>query len=249
MIKEQRHEKILEYLKENKSVSNKELTILLKCSNDTVRRDITFLNQKGYINKLHGGISLVEQKSSLLFEDRSISNILKKQQIGNKIIDYISNGDTIGITSGTTNIEISKIIYKNFDSMTIVTNSIKIASIFCGKDFKVILPGGILDKNEYSLNGPIFNENIGALHLNASIICINALSYDKGLMDFRINEISSIKAILAASSKKYLAIDSTKFDKTSLYTFEELENLDLLFTDDSLDNNIKIKYSKKIAII
>ena len=55
MLTEERYSIILERVKQNKSVKLLELCELLKASESTIRRDLTVLDERGLLKKVHGG--------------------------------------------------------------------------------------------------------------------------------------------------------------------------------------------------
>ncbi|MFA7376990.1 MAG: DeoR family transcriptional regulator, partial [Acholeplasmataceae bacterium] len=61
-IKE-RQKRILEIINTKKTITNKELLHLLFISEATLRRDLTELDQKGLIERTHGGASMIESSN------------------------------------------------------------------------------------------------------------------------------------------------------------------------------------------
>ena len=55
MLQAERHHKINELLKENGSILVNDLSLMLNISKETIRRDLAFLEKKGYLNRTHGG--------------------------------------------------------------------------------------------------------------------------------------------------------------------------------------------------
>lgn len=63
MLTEERYSIILERVKQNKSVKLLELCELLKASESTIRRDLTVLDERGLLKKVHGGAISAEEHS------------------------------------------------------------------------------------------------------------------------------------------------------------------------------------------
>lgn len=55
LLTEERYEKILKTVKQNRSVKLPELCAMLNASESTVRRDLSALDERGLIKKVHGG--------------------------------------------------------------------------------------------------------------------------------------------------------------------------------------------------
>ena len=71
MLTEQRYEKILALLEENKSITVSEITELLGISESTARRDITALDRAGRLTKVFGGAVLAD--SSLVTHEPTVA--------------------------------------------------------------------------------------------------------------------------------------------------------------------------------
>ena len=56
MIIYERQETILNYLKQNRVSTIKELSKIVWSSESSVRRDIKVLEQKGYVKQIYGGV-------------------------------------------------------------------------------------------------------------------------------------------------------------------------------------------------
>ena len=80
----------------------------------------------------------------------------EKIEIANIATRYISEGQSIALNDSTTNVEIAKNIRNKFTNLTVVTNSLVIATELANnKGIKVILAGGILDNKEYAFYGQL----------------------------------------------------------------------------------------------
>ena len=84
MLTEERHSFILKQVNQNKSVTLTELCELLGASESTIRRDLTALDERGLLKKVHGGavstdsgsLNLVEhdvESKSKLFTEEKIA--------------------------------------------------------------------------------------------------------------------------------------------------------------------------------
>lgn len=63
MLTPERHERILQKLREYKTITVQELTVQLNCSESTIRRDLSALDAEGLLKKIHGGATLLVKKA------------------------------------------------------------------------------------------------------------------------------------------------------------------------------------------
>ena len=81
MLTEERYSIILERVKQNKSVKLLELCELLKASESTIRRDLTVLDERGLLKKVHGGAISAEEHSFNPEEQDVESKSMKSLQL------------------------------------------------------------------------------------------------------------------------------------------------------------------------
>ncbi|RKX80738.1 MAG: alkaline phosphatase, partial [Spirochaetes bacterium] len=127
MLPQQRRMKIIDLLKEEGSARVKYLSNLLSVSEPTIRQDLERLEKEGLIIREHGGAylkSLPEQVKSLTLQHTE--NMDKKKLIGRRAAEYIDNGNSIILDSGTTVTEIAKNL-EHKENLRIITTSLNIA--------------------------------------------------------------------------------------------------------------------------
>ena len=126
MLKEERHQYILNRLNENYRVYITALSQELGVSDDTLRRDLIDLDEQGLLTKVHGG-AIAKSGISHLFVDRLNLGIVEKQEIASKVIPLFQPGDIVLIDGGTSNLEVARQIPANME-LTIYTNSFPIVN-------------------------------------------------------------------------------------------------------------------------
>jgi DeoR family transcriptional regulator, fructose operon transcriptional repressor len=245
MLQEERLIRIVDFLKANGAAKLSDLCSLNSVSIDTVRRDIDRLEKSDVIKKVHGGAVLKNNDNSqLAFDGRTINNLHAKKELASHIPKYVSDGQTIALNSGTTNIEIARYLAENYSRLTIITNNLRIVEILASaKQFNIILLGGIFDVNEYSVYGKQCERDILQYNINLAVISVNAISIAKGLTDFRMNEIPIIQNMIASSEHAIVAADSSKFERIAYMNICPLGEIDAVITDSGLSPEIAERYT------
>lgn len=145
MFKDERQHWILDKLNTQKKVSLVILSQELNVSYDSIRRDIIELEEKGLLKKVHGGAISntylpVRVRQAIGIPNTEISAIAKKAQ------RLFSNGQTILMDGGTTNLYIAEQLPRTLE-LTIITNSTQLAtSLVNHPKVDVILLGGTFHK-------------------------------------------------------------------------------------------------------
>ncbi len=254
MLKKERHEKILELLKERKVVKLKELASHFDISLVTIRRDVDELEKEGLIKKIYGGIMYNEEvvKYEKTHSKRASQNIELKRKIAHIAKDLVFPGETLFLDASTTVLEFAKTIVDSKEDINIITNGIYTALAFTqGKDITVNLIGGILKYSTFSLIGPSAEDNIDKLFADKTFISTKALCIEKeGIFEADMYEAEIKKKMIKNSNQVILLVDSTKWGKRSLIKSCELGDIDIIITDKKpSENELKVLYELGIKVI
>ena len=109
-MKQNRINKIEEYLIRTKVASITELCSTFNVSQNTIRRDINELCERGIASKVYGGIMLNKENEVIPYNKRSIRNLDEKITLAKLTSRFIENGETIYIDSGTSTVNILRYI-------------------------------------------------------------------------------------------------------------------------------------------
>src|SRR6202020_2944054 len=95
------------------------------------RRDLETLARAGLIEKVHGGAVLPGSPSSHEpgFEAKSVLEQPQKEAIGRAAAELVTPGTAIALSAGTTTFALAQQLL-DVPGLTIVTNSVRVASIF-----------------------------------------------------------------------------------------------------------------------
>ena len=141
------------------------------------------------------------------------------------------------------------IVFKK-DNITVITNNLAAINILIQNPaIKIVSIGGIIDSQEKSTYGTTCEQEFGQYFPDIAFLSINAINYKDGFTDFRISEIGIIKLLSQRSEKVIAIMDSSKIGKRSKQKVLNLDNVDLLLTDDNISPILKEKYKNKGLLI
>ena len=237
MLQEERFSNIIELLKINKTAKVNELAKINKVSVDTVRRDLEVLEGYGILERVRGGAVWKDANNTRnIYGMRVTVNSDKKMQIAENVGKVIDEGQTVVIGSGSTTVEIAKYMAANYKRLTVITNDLDIVKILSHKErFNIIIPGGLYDAQEHAIYGEQCETEIEQYNADVCILAVNSISFEKGISDFRLNQIETLKKMISISERVVIAADSTKFGKTACMRVCGIEDIDTLLCDSSLD--------------
>lgn len=243
MFSFERHDSIMKLLHENKQVTVLELSKILNASVSTIRNDLTKLEKNGLLTKTHGGAILPKGDDRYVsFSDRLLKNNSEKEAIANLAVTHISDGQCIILDASSTSLFLAKKLH-NFNRLTVITNGLYTAlELKDNPNINVILTGGLVSKNSYSLEGLLGQGLIKSIHADICFVSAKGFTVNEGLTDFNIYE-AELKKLLVQRSKKLIALlDNSKLDIISVASFAKIENIDLLITDSNASNDLVNRY-------
>ena len=238
MLAEQRRARILEIVSERGSVSVSDLHRRLKVSQETVRRDITRLDQDGRLRKTHGG-ALALDHAEPVFDERMSVNIDGKRAIGKLAAEMAPDDSTLLIDSGTTTLCMADYLTDR-RRLTVVTNDIHIAQRLGGRnDNKVLLTGGEFLASEGALLGRDATAMMANYYPDFTFVGATAMAAHPWLMDYSREAAELRTQMLSQARTKVLLCDHTKFGKTAPVKVAGLEGVHIIITDIALMPEMK----------
>lgn len=232
MLAIERRNAILARLSVEGKVVVSDLSREFSVTEETIRRDLEKLDQDGLAKKTYGGAVKVDNFNiDLPFHIRKQSNIEKKQKIATIIADMIHDGDYIMLDASSTALTVVKsILHKK--KITIITNSIEILLELCNKpEWTVISTGGTLKEGGLSLVGYQAEKMVSGFHVDIAICSCKGVDLNIGVTDSNERDSEIKKAFFSSATRKVLAVDSTKFDKTSFVKVCSMNDIDTVVTD------------------
>lgn len=240
MFIEERHEKILQMLKEKKRVEVQELSELFEVSEDTIRRDLRIMEQKGKVHRTYGGAILPDKVNSYenFIVRENIQNDVK-QSIASLAQSFIQERDTLLLDGSTTVAKIVPLLsgYKN---LTVITNSITIAYDILHQcpNINLHIIGGIV-RNDIGNSISIESlKDIEKLYVDKVFLSACSISLKGELTTPIIEDAHVKKAMLNAGREVYILADSSKFGQKSLMEFGKIKPEYTIISDSDLPDDI-----------
>lgn len=232
MLNEERRRSIVERVNRTGRVIVNDLAREFGTSEITIRRDLEILHQRGAVYRTHGGALPIQTSSdadrSLI--ERELQHPREKLRIAQAAASLVQEGFSVLLDSGSTTTAIARQL-RNFKHLTVITNAINIASELSGTSVDVVLTGGILRKNSFSLVGPLAEQSLQ--HLKADILFLGVEGIDArfGLSTPNMLEAELNRAMVTAAHQVVAVCDSSKFGRRSLSTIVPIEAIHQIITD------------------
>ncbi len=245
MFAEERKLKIIDLLSQNKKVTVAELVHLFNVSSATIRSDLRDLNNKGQIIRTHGGAIIesgpgFEQET----EQKRDLNLAAEQQIARIAIELINDGDTVIFDTGTTTVELAKLLSKR-RRVTAVTNDLEIARCLGEMDsISVLMLGGEVRKKFHCTVGAAGIKMLAQLSVDKAFMDTNSLSISNGASTPNIQQAETKKAMISSAKKVILLCSSRRLGKDSFAHFASLDQIDTLVIE-QIEESEKFEFQER----
>ena len=235
LFAEERQRLILEKLKKDSKVLVQDLAESFSVSQATIRTDLKELENAGALIRTHGGaIPMLRVGFEQNTQQKQVTHIKERQRIAEAGLDFIRDGDTIAIDTGTTTYEFAKLLNTK-NNLTIVTNDLLIATLLEDTtDFNIIMLGGRIRHGFHCTIGSMVLDQVGDINVDTAFICGNAFNLERGFMTPSAEHAEIKKGMKEIASKTIMLMGSHKFGSLSLYTFARLSDIDVWITDSGI---------------
>jgi DeoR family transcriptional regulator of aga operon len=233
----QRHEQILSRLQEAGEVTIEELCTQLGASVVTIRRDLDELEQRSLLKRTHGGATPIGPlfyepfKKDPSFQDKIGSFAEEKRRIARRASEMITPGATIALTGGTTTTEIIRCL-NAVSGITIVTNTVNVAmELSSRKDIDVVVTGGHLRGNWFTLIGPLATASAALLFADIMFLGVDGIELNQGLTCTHAQEAEVLRMLARHSKHLVVVADSSKIGSVSKWLLCPTAEIHEIITD------------------
>ena len=229
----ERHNRIMEIMRQQNAVSVSALASLMKVSEVTIRKDLTFLEEQHLLYRVHGSAILVNRYTN----DRSIAEkeqlyTDEKRAIGIYAASLVMPRDTIMITSGTTTQAFAREISVS-EHLTVITSTFSVASTLAVKsNVDVIQLGGMVRESSMSVLGPFAEQMLSDLSCSKLFLGVDGVDFEYGLTTTNHMEANLHKMMVEDAQKVIVLADSSKFSRRGYSKICNLDRVDQIITDD-----------------
>lgn len=222
----------------------------------TLRRDLSYLESKGYLVRTHGGAVSRDKFRREGEEDaysmRSRENREAKIAIAEKAAGFVEKGRSVYLDAGSTIMQLAKLLKD--DTYTIITSAVNTALELMKKPrISVFVPGGLVNPNTLSCSGPSALDVLSQVNIDLAFMSASGFSIDRGFTVSNMNECELKRNVIRKANKVFLLMDTGKFNKDLAFTFADLDDIDYLVCEDRSKLEIgeaeKIFSAKKVILL
>jgi DeoR family fructose operon transcriptional repressor len=203
----------------------------LEVSGESIRKDLAVLEERGLLNRVHGGAISVRE---LTFEprvDQRTGNAKEKDAIARAAVGHVTASTSLLLDAGSTTAALATLLSAEHTGL-VCTNSLPIALALANRAHSnVRMLGGAVRRPTLAGVGRTTLDAMAAVNVDIAFLGTNGISLERGLTTPDEDEALVKNRMLATARRRILLADSSKFGLESLCRHADLVDIDLLITD------------------
>lgn len=230
-MKDSRRKQMEALVARQKSATMEELRQAFGVSMNTVRSDVAYLVQTGAVEKIYGGVRVVQHQQVPLFTQRTELRCDAKRAIARQAERLIGDNDIIFIDSGTTAMHLIDFL-DPVKHVTVITGNLYVVTQAYSKpNVEVIVLPGSMNRRTNSVADVSTLEFLGRYHYGKAFMGVSGISPYGKLNVSTYIEYELKKLAVRQSQRAYLLADASKFGGGSLMSYGLLSDMEEVITD------------------
>lgn len=232
-----RQKTILQTLQSSGPVSIGELCRLLDASLATVRRDLKGLEDRALLRRTRGGavpmgpLFYEPFRHDSSFQEKLGSFADEKRRIARAAAQLVKPGTTVALSGGTTTTELVR-SFMTVPGITVITNTVNVAmELSACKNIEVIVTGGMLRGNWFTLVGPLANMAAQMVYADIMFLGVDGISVDFGLSCSNPQEAEYLRIMAQRAKRRVVVTDHSKLGVQSQWMLCPVREIETIITD------------------
>ena len=240
-----RHTKILNLISDRKKITVAELSEILHVSEVTMRKDLSLLEKNNLLRRSHGFAMMTETDD---VGSRIVFNYEIKKRIAQKVLETIEDGETVMIESGSCCALLAEEIVTNRRDVTIITNSVFIAS-FIRKivGTHLILLGGDFQNEAQVMVGPLVKKCVQNFFVD-KFFCGTDGFNDSGAMSGDLMRAEAVRNMAEVAKRTIILTESKKFSQLGVVNLLPYEQISAIYTDKEIKTAAAQNLKDKLVV-
>ena len=172
-------------------------------------------------------------QSEVGFDLRLRLEIERKQAIARAAAAIVEEGEAVALDASTTAYYLA-LELRTKRELVVITNGLLVATALAdAPGITVLVTGGMLRLSAMSLVGDLGTDVLRTTRINKGFLGARGLSLERGLMDLNPDEVRIKQKMASACEQVYGILDGTKWHRSALLAFVDVEHLTGIVTDSS----------------
>ena len=239
MYAAERQQRIMADARRDGRVEVAALADALNVTPETVRRDLTALERRGTLRRVHGGaipVDRLELEPTLATRTGRLTE--EKRRIAAAALEQVPTEGTVILDAGSTTLAVADLFPRDGD-VTVLTNSVAAAAVLTANPgVTLYLIGGRIRGVTGAAVGEWALAALRDICVDVAFLGTNGFSTARGLTTPDQSEALVKRAMVGAARRRVLVSDSTKSADDHLHRFADLADVEQIITDTGLDADV-----------
>lgn len=228
--KTDRHDRILSELDTNPTIRAAQLAGLLGVSAETVRRDLSELDDTGRLKRTYGGAVRTRTFEPALAE-RSKLHIPERDRIAQRAVEHTGDAISMFIGGGATTLHFARALRGINRRLTVLTPAFSIAmELSTNPMIEVMALPGIVEPKEGLVHGAETLKCIRQFRTPITVVGASGVD-EQGISEALMNAAQVYSAMIDCADQTLILADASKFGHRSLQQIIRWNSTTCLITD------------------
>jgi DeoR family fructose operon transcriptional repressor len=199
---------------------------------ETIRRDLSDMQQRKLLRRVHGGAVPVERiNHEPMLAARDVVNAEEKLRIATKAVEEVPERGSMIIDSGSTTQRLADVFPVERD-VHVVTNSLMMALTLGRRGVRTLtVLGGAVRTNTLAMVDDTTRSGLQDMAVDVLFISCDGLSFQHGLTTPYREERMIKRAMIERAHRVVAMVDASKFGNVQMFSFAAFDDIDVLVTD------------------
>lgn len=211
-----------------------ELADMFEVTPETIRRDLSELERRRLVRRVHGGaISIDRFRSEPAIAEKATVMATEKDAIAEAAVSFVPERGSVLLDAGTSTLALSRIFPER--ELTVFTNSMHVGlELAARRGLQLYVIGGrvrgrtLANVDEWALR------ELAKLRFDVAFVGTNGMSVERGLSTPDPAEAAVKRAMCLGAQQTVVLADHTKFGRESAVRFAAIDEFDVLISDRGL---------------
>jgi len=214
------------------SVDVANLARLYGVTTETIRRDLSDMQSRNLLRRVHGGAVPVERIShEPMLAARDVVNAEEKLRIAAKAVEEVPERGSVIMDSGSTTQRLAEVFPVERD-VHVVTNSLMAALTLSRRGLRQLtVLGGAVRTNTLAMVDDTTRGELQHMAFDVLFISCDGLSFQHGLTTPYREEHMVKRAMIDRARRLVAVVDASKFGNVQMFSYAAFDEIDVLVTD------------------
>jgi DeoR family transcriptional regulator, fructose operon transcriptional repressor len=201
---------------------------------ETIRRDLTDLERRNVLRRVHGGAITTERfRAEPAIAEKAASMAKEKGLIASAALSFLPDHGSVLLDAGTTTLALAQVFPDR--ELTVFTNALSVGlEVAARRSLQLYVIGGRVRGRTLAHVDDWALRQLADIRVDVAFVGTNGLTVDRGLSTPDPSEAAVKRAMCRSAQQVVVLSDHTKVGEEAAVRFASIDEVDVLVTDTGL---------------